>query len=38
MVIIGIPSIIYLFQFLWTSSFFAQIIFVILIILGKEKK
>jgi hypothetical protein len=38
MVIIGIPSIIYLFQFLWTSSFFAQIIFVILIILGKRKK
>ncbi|CAF1420341.1 unnamed protein product [Rotaria sordida] len=30
-IIIGIPSIIYLFQFLWTSSLFAQLIFVIII-------
>ena len=37
MVIIGIPSIIYLFQFLWTSSFLAQMIFGILIILGKNE-
>jgi len=34
MLIIGVPSIIYLFQFLWTSSFLAQIIFVILIFLA----
>ncbi|CAF2961015.1 unnamed protein product, partial [Rotaria sp. Silwood2] len=30
-IIIGIPSIIYFFQFLWTSSLLAQIIFVIII-------
>ncbi len=35
MIIIGIPSIIYLIQFLWTSSFLAQMIFVIVIALGK---
>lgn len=34
MVIIGVPSIIYLFKFLWTSSFLAQIIFVIIIFLA----
>jgi hypothetical protein len=38
MLIIGVPSIIYLLKFLWTSSFLAQIIFVILIFLGKKKK
>jgi len=32
--IIGVPSIIYLFKFLWTSSFIAQIIFFILIFLA----
>lgn len=35
MVIIGIPSIIYLCKFLWTSTFLAQFIFVIIVILGK---
>ncbi|CAF1565372.1 unnamed protein product [Rotaria sp. Silwood1] len=34
MIIIGIPSIIYLFQFLSTSSLFAQVIFVIIICIG----
>jgi lysophosphatidic acid acyltransferase/lysophosphatidylinositol acyltransferase len=32
--IIGVPSIIYLFKFLWTNSFIAQIIFLILISLA----
>ena len=32
--IIGVPSIIYLSKFLWTSSFIAQLIFIIVIILG----
>jgi hypothetical protein len=35
-VVIGIPSIIYLLKFLWSSSFIAQIIFIILILLGKK--
>ncbi len=34
--IIGIPSIIFLLQFLWTSSIFVQLIFVMLIFLGKS--
>jgi hypothetical protein len=37
-VVIGIPSIIYLLKFLWSSSFIAQIIFIILILLGKKKE
>jgi hypothetical protein len=36
MLIIGVPSLIYLFKFLWTSSLFAQLIFVIFICLGKK--
>jgi hypothetical protein len=35
MVIIGVPSIVYLCRFLWTSSFLAQFLFVIVIGLGK---
>ena len=35
MIIIGVPSIIYLVNFLWTSTFLAQMIFVIIIALGK---
>jgi hypothetical protein len=35
MLIIGVPSIIYLFKFFWTSSLLAQFIIVILICLGK---
>ncbi|CAF1055730.1 unnamed protein product [Adineta ricciae] len=34
MIIIGIPSVIYLCKFLWTSTFLAQFIFVILVILA----
>lgn len=35
-IIIGIPSIIYLFQFLWTGSFLAKLIFVIVVCIGKK--
>ncbi len=35
-IIIGIPSIIYFFQFLRTSSFLAQLILVIIIFIGKK--
>ncbi|CAF4227221.1 unnamed protein product [Rotaria magnacalcarata] len=35
-VIIGMPSIIYFFQFLWTSSILAKFIFVIIISIGKK--
>ena len=38
MLIIGVPSIVYLLKFLWTSSIIAQIIFFILIFLGKYRK
>ncbi|CAF1140090.1 unnamed protein product [Rotaria sp. Silwood1] len=34
MIIIGIPSIFYLIKFLWTSSFIAQLIFLIVVILA----
>lgn len=34
MTIIGIPSIIYLIKFLWTSSLIGQLIFLFIIILG----
>ena len=34
--IIGIPSIIYFFQFLWTSSLQAQLILAVIICIGKE--
>jgi hypothetical protein len=36
MLIIGVPSLIYLFKLFWTSSFFAEFIFIILIFLGKK--
>jgi lysophosphatidic acid acyltransferase/lysophosphatidylinositol acyltransferase len=36
MFLLGVPSIIYLFHFFWISSFFVQIIFIILIFLGKS--
>ena len=35
--IIGVPSLVYLFKFLWTSSVFVQLILIILICLGKTK-
>ena len=34
--IIGVPSIYYFLRFLWTSSFLAQMIVAIVIILGKQ--
>jgi hypothetical protein len=34
MLIIGVPTILYLFKFLWTSSLITQLIFLIIIILG----
>ena len=33
-IIIGIPSIIYFFKLLWTSSFFTQLILLIIICIG----
>lgn len=33
--LIGIPSLVYLLKFLWTSSVLAQLIFVILVTIGK---
>jgi len=38
MLIIGVPTILYLFKFLWTSSLLTQLIFVIIIILGNYTK
>jgi heme A synthase len=38
MLIIGVPSLIYLFKFLWTSSFLVQLIILILIFIGNNKK
>lgn len=35
-VVIGIPSIIYFLQFLWTSSILAKFIFLIIVIIGKN--
>ena len=35
---IGVPSLIYLVQFLWTSSFVAQLIFLILVMIGKASR
>jgi hypothetical protein len=35
-IIIGVPSISYFFQFFWTSSFFARLILVIIICIGKK--
>ena len=35
-IIIGIPSIIYFSQILWTSSFLAQLILIIIICIGKK--
>lgn len=37
MLLIGVPSLIYLLKFLWTSSFLVQLIIIILICLGKSK-
>ena len=36
MSLIGIPSLIYLFKFLWTSSFLAQLICLILVTIGRR--
>jgi hypothetical protein len=35
-IIIGIPSIIYLFQFFWTSSFLAKLILIVILCIGKR--
>jgi hypothetical protein len=35
-IIIGIPSIIYFLHFLWTSSFLAQLILIVIICIGKK--
>lgn len=37
MLIIGVPSLIYLLNFLWTSSFLAQLVVILLICLGKKR-
>ena len=36
MLVLGVPSVVYLFRFLWTSSLLAQVIFFIVLCCGKQ--
>ena len=35
MLVLGVPSVVYLFRFMWTSSLLAQVIFLILLCCGE---